>query len=102
MGALADAVLLAAVAVGSVRCAHAMLRVSWPRRSPAAAILLWQALGLAGGLAAVGALLAVGVSGPGTQVGVLGGLTVVAGRLAFGGVIAPHPPGGRSGARAGA
>ena len=37
----------------------------WPRRSPAAAILLWQALGLAGGLAAVGALLAIGVSGPG-------------------------------------
>ena len=42
-----------------------MLRASWPRRSPAAAILLWQALGLAGGLAAVGALLAIGVSGPG-------------------------------------
>jgi Zn-dependent protease with chaperone function len=86
MGALADAVLLTAVAVGSVRCAHAMLRVTWPRRSPATAILLWQALGLAGGLAAVGALLAIGVSGPGedAQVGVLGGLTLVAGRLASG------------------
>ena len=82
MGALADAILLAAVAVGSVRCAHAMLRVSWPRRSPAAAILLWQALGLAGGLAAVGALLAVGVSGPGDAGGVLGGLTV-AGRAGW-------------------
>ena len=92
MGALADAVLLAAVAVGSVRCAHAMLRANWPRRSPAAAILLWQALGLAGGLAAVGALLAIGVSGPGTQAGVLGGLTVVAGRLASGALIAPHQP----------
>src|ERR1700691_3465825 len=69
MGALADAVLLAAVAVGSVRCAHAMLRVSWPRRSPATAILLWQALGLAGGLAAVGALVAIGVSGPRTPAG---------------------------------
>jgi Zn-dependent protease with chaperone function len=92
MGALADAVLLAAVAVGSVRCAHAMLRVTWPRRSPAAAILLWQALGLAGGLAAVGALLAIGVSGPGTQVGVVGGLTVVASRLASGELIAPHQP----------
>jgi Zn-dependent protease with chaperone function len=32
-------------------------RASWPRRSPAAAILLWQALGLASGLAAVGALI---------------------------------------------
>jgi beta-lactamase regulating signal transducer with metallopeptidase domain len=92
MGALAEAVLLAAVAVGSVRCAHAMLRVSWPRRSPAAAILLWQALGLAGGLAAVGALLAIGVSGPGAQAGVLGGLTVVAGRLASGELIAAHQP----------
>jgi len=92
MGALADAVLLAAVAVGSARCAHTMLRVTWPRRSPAAAILLWQALGLAGGLAAVGALLAIGVSGPGTQAGVLGGLTVVAGRLASGELIAPDQP----------
>ena len=92
MGALADAVILTAVAVGSVRCAHAMLRVSWPRRSPAAAILLWQALGLAGGLAAVGALLAIGVSGSGTQTGVLGGLTVVAGRLAAGEMIAPDQP----------
>ncbi len=69
MGAMAEAVLLAAVAVGSVRCARAMLRASWPRRSPAAAILLWQALGLAGGLAAGGALLAVGVSGPGAPAG---------------------------------
>src|SRR5690242_12420579 len=92
MGALADAVLLAAVAVGSVRCAHAMLRVTWPRRSPAAAILLWQALGLAGGLAAVGALLAIGVSGPGTRVGVFGGLRVLAVRLAYGQLVAAHQP----------
>jgi Zn-dependent protease with chaperone function len=90
MGALADAVLLAAVAVGSVRCAYAMLRASWPRRSPAAAILLWQALGLAGGLAAVGALLAIGVSGPGVRQGVVGGLTELAMRLAAGKWIAPH------------
>ena len=92
MGALADAVLLAAVAVGSVRCAHTMLRVTWPRRSPATAILLWQALGLAGGLAAVGALLAIGVSGPGAQAGVLGGLTVLVPRLASGELLAPHQP----------
>jgi Zn-dependent protease with chaperone function len=89
---MAEAVLLAAVAVGSVRCAQAMLRVTWPRRSPAAAILLWQALGLAGGLAAVGALLAIGVSGPGARAGVLGGLSVVAGRMASGELIAPHQP----------
>jgi Zn-dependent protease with chaperone function len=90
MGALADAVLLAAVAVGSVRSARAMLRASWPRRSPAAAILLWQSLGLASGLAAVGALLAIGVSGPGKQLGVVGGLTVLVGRVASGQWLAPH------------
>ena len=93
MGALADAVLLAAVAVGSVRCAHAMLRASWPRRSPAAAILLWQALGLAGGLAAVGALLAIGVSGPATAGG--GPRRADRGRRAAGvtaQLIAPHQP----------
>jgi len=92
MGALADAVLLAAVAVGSVRCARAMLRASWPRRSPAAAILLWQSLGLAGGLAAVGALLSIGVSGAGAQVGVAGGLTVLAGRMTSGELLAPRQP----------
>jgi Zn-dependent protease with chaperone function len=90
MRALADAVLLAAVAVGSVRSARAMLRACWPRRSPAAAILLWQALGLAGGLAAVGALLAIGVSGPGTHVGVIGGLRALVGRVASGQLFAPH------------
>jgi hypothetical protein len=92
MRAVADAVLLAAVAVGSVRCAYAMLRASWPRRSPAAAILLWQSLGLAVGLAAVGALLAIGSSGPGSQLGVVGGLNVLAARLTTGQLIAPHQP----------
>ena len=92
MGAMAEAALLAAVAVGSVRCARAMLRATWPRRSPAAAILLWQALGLAGGLAAVGALLTIGVSGPGTRAGVLGGLRSLAVRLASGQFAAAHQP----------
>jgi Zn-dependent protease with chaperone function len=92
MRALADAVLLAAVAVGSVQCARAMMRASWPRRSPATAILLWQALGLAGGLAAVGALLAVGVSGERPQSGVVGGLASLASRLAYGQLFAPHQP----------
>ena len=92
MVALAEAVLLAAVAVGCVRCAYAMLRAAWPRRSPAAAILLWQALGLAGGLAAVGALLGIGVSGEGTRSGVLGGLDIMARRLLSGQPFAPHEP----------
>src|SRR3981189_1757588 len=34
-------------------------RAAWPSRAPRAAIALWQAIGLAGGLAAVGAGLAV-------------------------------------------
>jgi Zn-dependent protease with chaperone function len=93
MGGLAVAGLLTAVALGSAQSASALLRASWPRRSPAAAILLWQALGLSGGLAAVGALLAAGVGGQGTQrAGVLGGLTTLARRLAAGQVLDPHQP----------
>ena len=92
MRALADAVLLAAVAVGSVRCARALLHASWPRRSPAAAILLWQALGLAGGLAAVGAFVAIGVSGVAPGAGVLGGVAASVRRLASGQPFAPHQP----------
>ena len=90
MGELADATLLAAVAVGSVRGAGALVCASWPRRSPAAAILLWQALGLAGGLAAVGALVAVGVNNEGT--GVVGGVLVAARRLADGELFSHQPP----------
>jgi Zn-dependent protease with chaperone function len=63
MKGLADAALLAVVAIGCVHGASALRQASWPRRSPAAAILLWQALGLAGGLAAVGALIGVGLPG---------------------------------------
>jgi Zn-dependent protease with chaperone function len=91
MGGLADAALLATVAVGSVRCANTLLRASWPRRSPAAAILLWQALGLAGGLAAVGALLALGVDAPGSgSTGVLGGLRTLPARVVTGQFLTPH------------
>ncbi len=68
MKGLADAALLAAVATGSVLGASALAQASWPRRSPAAAILLWQALGLAAGLAAVGTL--VSLSLPGDSLGV--------------------------------
>jgi Peptidase family M48 len=82
MGELADATLLAAVAVGSVRGASALACASWPRRSPAAGILLWQAIGLAGGLAAVGAFVAVGVNNEGT--GVVGGVLIAARRLSAG------------------
>jgi hypothetical protein len=51
--------------------------------------LLWQALGLAGGLAAIGALLTIGVDGQQTRfAGVFGGL----GRLASGQLLQPHQP----------
>jgi Zn-dependent protease with chaperone function len=88
MGELANATLLAAVAIGSVRGASALPRAAWPRRSPAAAILLWQALGLAGGIAAVGALLAIGVNGQGA--GVLDGLVTLARRIADGRLFEAH------------
>jgi Zn-dependent protease with chaperone function len=68
MKGLADAALLAVVAMGSVLGASALVQARWPRRSPAAAILLWQALGLAAGLAAVGTL--VSLSLPGDNIGV--------------------------------
>ncbi len=52
--------LLATVAVGTIAGAAALAAARWPYRSPAAAILLWQALGLSWGLAAVGALAGLG------------------------------------------
>ncbi len=70
MTGLEDAALLAVVAIGSAFGASALAQASWPRRSPAAAILLWQALGLASGLAAVGAL--IGLAMPASNVGVVG------------------------------
>src|ERR1700743_1420617 len=63
MTGIEDAALLAVVAIGSALGASALPRASWPRRSPAAAILLWQGLGLASGLAAVGTLIGLGPAG---------------------------------------
>jgi Zn-dependent protease with chaperone function len=69
MTGLEDAALLAVVAIGSAFGASALVQASWPRRSPAAAILLWQALGLASGLAAVGTL--IGLAMPASTTGVV-------------------------------
>jgi len=55
--------LLCAVAVGCVLAARLLAGAAWPRRSPAAAIALWQALGLAWGVATVGALTGIGAFG---------------------------------------
>jgi Zn-dependent protease with chaperone function len=88
MTGLADAVLLAAVAIGCVRGSAALGAARWPRRSPGAAIMLWQALGLGGGLAAVGALLDIGVmSRQGTTVA--GGVVQVVSAAAASGHLVP-------------
>jgi beta-lactamase regulating signal transducer with metallopeptidase domain len=63
--------VLAAVAGGAALGAAVLASARWPSRSPGAAILLWQALGLSWGLAAVGALAALGAV-PGRH-GVAGG-----------------------------
>ena len=40
----------------------ALARATWPRRDPVAALVCWQAIGLAGGLSIIGALLAHGLA----------------------------------------
>ena len=57
IGLLALAVILAGPAPA------ALARASWPARSPRAALVLWQAVGLGGGLAILGAGLTLAVSG---------------------------------------
>jgi Zn-dependent protease with chaperone function len=69
MTGLDDAALLAVVAIGSAVGASALGQASWPRRSLAVAILLWQALGLAAGLAAVGTML--GLAMPDSSAGLI-------------------------------
>jgi beta-lactamase regulating signal transducer with metallopeptidase domain len=73
---LSPVLVLASVAVGIVPAAAGLAAAGWPRRSPAAAILLWQALGLGWGLAAVGALAGLGAAPGGF--GVAGGALAVA------------------------
>jgi Zn-dependent protease with chaperone function len=79
MTGIEDAALLAVVAIGSALGASALPRASWPWRCPAAAILLWQALGLASGLAAVGTLL--GLALPASQGGLVLSVLRAAGLL---------------------
>jgi Zn-dependent protease with chaperone function len=67
----APAIALAAFSAACIPAGSALAAARWPRRSPAAAILLWQALGLGWGLAAVGALAALGAAG--ARSGVAGG-----------------------------
>jgi beta-lactamase regulating signal transducer with metallopeptidase domain len=73
------AFVLAAFAVACLPAGSALAAARWPRRSPAAAIVLWQALGLGWGVAAVGALTALG-TGDGSS-GVAGGALALSSRV---------------------
>ena len=95
-GALAPTALLAAIAVGSVAAAVSLRSAAWPRRSPAAAILLWQALGLGWGLAAVGALVEpaiVAYRSGAADSPLLIARRLVAGRITAGRGVVPEVPG---------
>jgi Zn-dependent protease with chaperone function len=81
---LSPVLVLASVAVGIIPAAAGLAAASWPRRSPAAAIVLWQALGLGWGLAAVGALAGLG-SAPGGLGSASGGLGSAPGGLGVAG-----------------
>ncbi|MGO9078986.1 MAG: M56 family metallopeptidase [Streptosporangiaceae bacterium] len=79
---LAPVLVLATAAACCVAASHALARARWPCRSPAAAIVLWQALGLGWGLAAVGALAALGTGSNGA--GIIGTALDQFARLAHG------------------
>jgi Zn-dependent protease with chaperone function len=55
--------VLGAIAIGCVPTARLLGNAAWPRRAPTVAIALWQALGLAWGLATVGTLIGLGALG---------------------------------------
>jgi len=58
---IAGAVVLGAIALALAwPVPVALSRASWPMRSPVMALLLWQAIGLAGGLSMIGALALTG------------------------------------------
>jgi Zn-dependent protease with chaperone function len=60
---LATAGLLGLLAVAlAAPVPIALARAAWPTRAPARALLLWQAIALAGGLSMIGALVAAGLA----------------------------------------
>src|ERR1700722_545361 len=60
--------VLAAMAAGCVQASVLLAGARWPHRSPAAAIVLWQAIGLGWGLATVGTLIGLATAGQGSAV----------------------------------
>lgn len=75
---LTSTLALTTIAAGIIPAAAALASARWPHRSPGAAILLWQALGLSWGLAAVGALAGLGAVR--ARYGVAGGAVTGASR----------------------
>jgi Zn-dependent protease with chaperone function len=59
----ATVILLGATSIGCVLAARLLAGARWARRSPAVAIAIWQGLGLAWGVATVGALTGLGAYG---------------------------------------
>jgi Zn-dependent protease with chaperone function len=85
---MTTAVALAGLALALAWPVPTMLAgAAWTRRAPRAALVLWQAVGLAGGLAGIGAGLALGVAPLGRDP--LAGLGGLAGQL-----LAGRPPAG--------
>jgi len=85
--------VLAAVAIGLVPAVTGLATARWPHRSPAAAILLWQAMGLSWGVAAIGTLAALGAGVSPDGSGVLGDALGVLNRAAHDLVGEVQPPG---------
>lgn len=56
---MTGAALLVAISLSTVAGAHLLSRARWPWRMPHTAIALWQAIGLAWGVATIGALLSI-------------------------------------------
>lgn len=56
---MTGAALLAAISASTIAGAHLLARARWPWAMPHIAIALWQAVGLAWGVATIGALLSV-------------------------------------------
>ncbi len=88
---LPPVLVLAPVAIGLVPAATGLAAARWPHRSPAAAILLWQAMGLGWGLAAIGTLAGLGAE-PGRS-GLAGGALSVLARVPREVLGAVHPMG---------
>ena len=85
--------VLAAVAIGLVPAVTGLATARWPHRSPAAAILLWQAMGLSWGVAAIGTLAALGAGVSPDGSGVLGDALGVLNRAVHDLVGEVQPPG---------